>query len=173
MMSRVEEHLAEMELSCMSDSGGIREGADHLRRCARCQNVAAEYRWLQEQVGMALATAAEAAPVSRPRWRAVRRRLRVERQRRIAGWRASVVGSAVLAVCVILSFSPVFGAAVAQTVYPAKATLPDPPSPAVIESVGPTLATPTPVTHPETTAVGASAPTLLIPLPTPLAEPET
>jgi hypothetical protein len=122
---------------------------------------------------MVLATAADAVAVPRPRWRAVRKTMRIERRRRIAGWRASAAMSGVLAICAMLSLSSIFGVAVAQTVYPATATLPDPASPAAVESAGPTLATPTPALHSETAEAATATPASLVPLPTPLAEPET
>jgi predicted anti-sigma-YlaC factor YlaD len=167
------EHLTEMELSCLADwQGGAKRG-EHLRRCSDCRNRAAEYRWLHRQTGSALKAAAETVVVPRPRWRAVRRGLRAKRQRCVAGWRASAVGSAVLAVCAMLYLSPVFGEAVAQTVFPARATLPEPPSPSAIESVVPSLATPTPAASVDGGVELEPSTPGLIPLPTPAVEPET
>ena len=171
-MSELDEHLTDVELSYLADSeGGMRHG-EHLGQCADCQNRAAEYRWLQEQVECALETAAEGVPLSRPRWRAVRRGVRAERRRRVTGWRASAVGSGVLAICVMLSLSSALGVAVAQTVYPSRATVPDPSLPAASESAAPSPATPTPLVLSEEES-GAGSPTpVLLPLPTPAVEPE-
>ena len=69
-----EVHLGEMELAC---SKGEFEAsfADHLRWCAQCRSLAAEYRWLGEQLTDALASVSEVVPVARPKWRAVKRRI--------------------------------------------------------------------------------------------------
>jgi hypothetical protein len=135
------------------------------------EHLAEERGWLESQMGAALVAAADAVPVPRPRWRAVRRQVRAARRRRIVGWRASAVGSGVLAICVMLSLSPVLGVAVAQTVYPSRPTLPRLPSPVVNESAVPAPATPTPLVASGEIDVELLAPTL-IPLPTPSAEPE-
>lgn len=170
-MRGMEDHLTEMELSSLSDAEEAVRLRAHVHRCSRCRNAAAEYRWLHDQIGGALKTAAEAVPLGRPRWRAVRRGIRAERRRRVAGWRASVAGSAILALFVMLSLSPVLGVAVAQTVFPIKATLPDPSSPAVPESVTSSPATPTPAFSLDIALEEGTATPVLIPLPTPAVEP--
>jgi hypothetical protein len=167
------DHPTELELAALSDA---EEGAvprAHALRCSRCRNSVAEYRWLHDQIGSALKTAAVAVPLKRPRWRAVRRRVRAERFRRVVEWRASVAGSGVLALFLMLSLSPVLGVAVAQTVFPIRATLPEPSSPAAQESVTTSPATPTPASSLEIGSEEGAATPILIPLPTPAVEPGT
>lgn len=135
------------------------------------EHLAEEHGWLENQMGSALVAAAEAVPVPRPHWRAVRRQIRGARRRRIVGWRASAVGSGVLAICVMLSLSPALGVAVAQTVYPSRPTFPNLPSPFANESAIPAPATPTPLAASGEMDAELLAP-VLIPLPTPSAEPE-
>jgi anti-sigma factor RsiW len=172
-MSDSHKHLTEAELSCLSDSERHANQGAHLGGCARCQNAAAEYRWLQDQVGSALRSAAETVPVARPRWGAVRRGMRAERRRRVVGWRASAVGTGVLALCLTLCLSPVLNAAVIQTAFPAKATLPDPSSPSASEPVTLSQATPTPSSSLESSSEAGTTTPILIPLPTPAVEPDT
>lgn len=104
-------HLREMELACSSTESNVR--SEHLRWCARCRNLAAEYHWLDGQLADALASASEAVPVAHPKWRAVKQRMIAGRQRRVAGWRVSAAASVALAVCMLLSISSVVGATVA------------------------------------------------------------
>jgi predicted anti-sigma-YlaC factor YlaD len=104
-------HLREMELACSSTESNVH--SEHLRWCAQCRNLAAEYRWLDGQLTDMLASASEAVPVTRPKWRAVKRRMIAGRQRRVAGWRVSAVASVALAVCMLLSISSIVGATVA------------------------------------------------------------
>lgn len=84
-----------------ADEGGARL-AEHLRLCARCRNAAADYRWLERQIGAALAEAADAVPVPRPKWWDVRRRVFAGQPRPGLAWRASVVVGVVLIFCQML-----------------------------------------------------------------------
>ncbi len=166
-----EMHLVETELARVSDGKRHADAAEHLRRCAQCRSAVAEYTWVQGQVATALAAAADTVTVPRSGWRAVRRRLAAERQRQIAGWRASAVTSAVLAVCLVLAASPVLGVAVAQASLPARATLPSPATDVVSGDRAVSTFTPTPAAS-DTGAATPSAPALM-PLPTPFVEPGT
>jgi hypothetical protein len=166
-----EMHLVETELACVGDGKHNADATEHLRWCAQCRSAVAEYAWLQGQVAAALATAADTVTVPRSRWRAVRRRLAAERQRQIAGWRASAVASAVLAVCLVLAASPVLGVAVAQASLPARATLPSPVTDVVSGDHAASTFTPTPAAFGADTATPSAPP--LVPLPTPFVEPGT
>jgi predicted anti-sigma-YlaC factor YlaD len=111
-------HPSEVELARWSDGPEADAGLlEHLRWCARCRNVASEYRWLQEEVSAALADAAATAPAPRPRWWAVQESLSAARRRQVAGWRLSAIAGVVLCVSLMLSTAPVLDTAVlmAQT----------------------------------------------------------
>jgi hypothetical protein len=146
-MSRV--HPTEIDLARLDGSSGGeagREVADHLRWCARCRSVVADYRWLQGEVTAALASAADAVAVPRPRWWAVQEALSASQRRQVAGGRVSAVASVVLAVCLMLSASPVLSTAVAaRALLPQVAMAPAPVTVAVSVERGVSLATPTPV----------------------------
>ena len=165
-------HPSEVDLAWLSelDADGDKipdaEMAEHLRWCADCRSVVADHRWLQEKVTAALAVAADAVPVPRPKWWRVQEALSARQQRQVASWRGSTIASVVLAVCLILSASPVLGTAaiLAQTSPEAViATAPDVEAHTVLTSTS--SATPTPATfHQE--AVLSPTPVLMLP-PTP------
>jgi hypothetical protein len=96
------DHLSDTELAqlgAMESTGSI---GNHLRWCARCRSVLADYRWLHRELAATLTAAADTVVVPRPTWQVVRSRLLVDQRQRVAGWRASVLASAVLAVCFML-----------------------------------------------------------------------
>ncbi len=169
-----EVHLRETELARLSDGEADVEMDGHLRWCARCRSVVADYRWLQGEITAALAAAASAVVVPRPSWWAVQEVLSTSRRRQITGGRVSAVASLVLTVCLMLSVSPVLGtAAIVQT---ARTSPPEPMvAPAPVTAVVPgeraaSMATPTPVMSCEE-ITPLPTPALMLP-PTP-PEPET
>jgi hypothetical protein len=165
-------HPRETELACACDKEPSADLVEHLRWCARCRNAAADYRWLESNLGVTLATAACALPVPRPAWRAVRERLSTGQQRLAAGRRLSVVASVALVVCVMLVASPALGAALgAQTLLPRVAVHP---SLATVFASGgedaSSMMTPTPVLSGEKLG---SSPTCALALPPTQPRPDT
>ncbi|MFQ6101719.1 MAG: hypothetical protein ACE5OS_10875 [Anaerolineae bacterium] len=171
-MSKVSEvHLREMELACLSDGEAGEEVAAHLRWCAHCRSTVADYRWLQGEIAAALAVAADAVPVPRPKWWAVRERMFAGRRRQVVGWRVSAFASVVLAVCLILSIPNFLAPAVAaQRLQPEVVMVPAPVTAAVSGECMASMATPTPAIFCEE-AEPLPTPALMLP-PTP-PEPET
>jgi len=164
-------HPRETELACLSEGEAGVGVAEHLRWCARCRSVVADYRWLQGEIGATLAAAADAVPVPRPKWWVVQERMFASQRRRVAGWRVSTVTSVVLAVCLMLSLSPVLGVAVVARTSPPKPMV----APAPVTAVASgepraSMATPTPVISCEE-ATPSPTPVFMLP-PTP-PEPET
>jgi hypothetical protein len=161
MMS--ETHLEERELARLSDREVIDvEVIDHLRWCARCRNVAAEYDWLQEEVATTLGTVAEAVPIPRPTWRGISSGLHTDRQRVMVRRRLSAAMGVAMA-CLLIIGPSVLGGGVAiqSTLSPDVMTAPMPITAAVATPIlhrsekdtaltlAPTLA-PLPTPHPET-----------------------
>ncbi len=157
-------HLSEFDLAWLSeldsDNDLDNEITEHLRWCADCRSAVADHRWLQEKITTMLAVAADVAPIPRPRWWAVQEALLSSRQRQVASWRGSTIASVVLAVCLMLSASPVLGTAamMAQTAqtFPEAviATAPDirvhtvltsTPTPAIFRQAQNVTPSPTPV----------------------------
>jgi hypothetical protein len=115
-------HPEETQLARWSDGEARADVAAHVRWCARCRSGVADYRWLAGEIGATLTGAADAVDVPRPRWWALQGRLIADQRRRVAGWRASAVASVVLAVCLMLSLSPVLlSTAVAARMVPLEA----------------------------------------------------
>ena len=142
------------------------EMAEHLRWCADCRSVVADHHWLQENITTMLAIAVDTVPVPQPKWWAVQEGLLSRRQRLAASWQGSTIASVVLAVCLMLSLSPVLGSAamMAQTSPMAViATAPDIGSHAVLTS----LATPTPAISCQVEKVTPSPTPVLVLPPTP------
>lgn len=100
-------HPLEIDLAFLSDGEMDGNVAAHLRWCARCRSVAADYGWLQGEIESALAAAADAADAPRPRWWAVQAGVRAGRRRQIVGGRLSSFASVVMAACLML-FAPGF-----------------------------------------------------------------
>jgi hypothetical protein len=171
MMGTNEIHPGEMELAC-SKSEFEASTADHLRWCARCRSLAAEYRWLDEQLTDALASVSEVVPVARPKWRAVKRRIVAGRQRRIAGWRVSAIASLTLSICMLLSISSVVGATVAAQLTSPEAVVTPAAAVTAVASEGPATsqATSTPIVPRE--GVDTPSAPLLVPIPTPSTPPD-
>ncbi len=142
-MSKV--HLRETELACLSDEEVGEEVAAHLRWCAHCRSTVADYRWLQGEIAAALAVAADAVPVPRPKWCAVRERMFAGQRRQVVGWRASAFASVMLAVCLMLSTPNLLSLPAAALVpQPEVATVPTPVTAAVSGERMASMATPTP-----------------------------
>jgi len=116
------EHPEERALARWAESGADPSVEEHLRWCARCRSAAADYRWLEQEVGAALAEAADAAPVPRPKWWEVRGRLFAGQPHPGSVWRASVVVGAVLIFCQAIALPP--AASPALAVDPATAPPP-------------------------------------------------
>ncbi len=143
-MSKV--HPREVELAYLSDEEAGGEVTAHLRWCARCRSVVADYRWLQREIATTLAVAADVASVPRPKWWAVRERIFTRQRRQVAGWRASAFASVVLSVCLMLSVPNFLSLPVAaQRLQPEVATAPAPVTAVVSGETMASLATPTPL----------------------------
>jgi hypothetical protein len=158
-------HPCETELACASDKESGAELVEHLRWCARCRNLTADYRWLENNLAVTLATAARAASMPRPAWWTVHERLSAGQQRLAAGRRLSVVVSVTLVVCVMLVASPALGAAIgAQTLLPQVAVAPS--LAAVFASVENWNSTMTPTPAPSREEAGALPSSALVLPPT-------
>jgi len=104
-------HPAEKELGGEASTSVT----EHLRWCARCRGIVADYDWLQGEIEATLVAAADAVPIPRPKWWAVQELKFASQRRRIVGGRISAVASVVLTVCLMLSTSPVLGTTVLST----------------------------------------------------------
>ena len=101
-------HPDEIELARLAeiDSGAAdAEMLEHLRWCARCRTLVADYRWLQDEMVGALGATADAVRVPRPRWWAVHDGLIIGQRKQNTVSRISAIASAVLAVC-LMFFRP-------------------------------------------------------------------
>jgi hypothetical protein len=160
-------HPEETQLARWGDGERRADIAAHVRWCARCRSGVADYRWLAGEIEATLTAAADAVDVPRPRWWALRERLIAGQRRRVAGWRASAVASVVLAVCLMLSLSPVpLGTAVAARMVPLEAMVV--PAPVTASASGTHAApgvTPTPIVS-RAEATPAPTPDFVLP-PTP------
>ena len=154
-----EGHLQERELARLSDREVIEaEVIDHLRWCARCRSVAAEYDWLQEEIATTLGTVAEAVPVPRPTWREISSGLHTDRQRVMVRRRLSAAMGVAMAGLLIIGPSVLdVGAAVQSTPSPRVMTAPMPITPPVA----------TPILHPSEKDTALTLAPTLAPLPTP------
>jgi hypothetical protein len=133
-MSKV--HPEQTELARWSDGEARADIATHVCWCARCRNAVADYRWLAGEIEATLSAAADAVKVPRPRWWALQGRLIADQRRRVAGRQASAVASVVLAVCLMLSLSPVLlRTAVAARMVPLEAMVVPAPVTAITASV--------------------------------------
>jgi hypothetical protein len=152
-----EGHPGEAELARFGEGDKSAALEDHLRWCARCRSVVADYRWLGEEVGASLGAVAGAVEVPRPRWWAVQERLSASERRQARRLRVPAVASVVLAFCLMLALSPVVGTAVAARTLPPEAMVaPVPFTTIVSDGLGSTVTA--------TPAVSSEAAT---PLPTP------
>ena len=107
-----ETHPKEIELARFGDGEASTGVTEHLRWCARCRSVVADYRWLQGEVTATLALAADSVPVPRPKWWAVCESLSLGERRRAGRRRASALASLALVFSLILSAPGFLGAAV-------------------------------------------------------------
>ena len=131
-----ETHPKEIELACFEDGEASTGVAEHLRWCARCRSVVADYRWLQGEVTATLALAADSVPVPRPKWWAVCESLSLGERRRAGRRRASALASLALVFSLILSAPGFLGAAVVAQAVPADVVLA--PAPVTLSRVGAT-----------------------------------
>ena len=140
-----EGHPGEAELARFGEGDNDAAQEEHLRWCARCRSVVADYRWLGEEIGASLQAAADGVPVPRPRWWDVQERLLASERQRARRLRVPAVASVVLAFSLMLALSPVVGTAVAARTLPPRAAIA--PSPFITDlasSPATSLATPTP-----------------------------
>jgi len=128
-----ETHPKEIELARFEDGEASTGVAEHLRWCARCRSVVADYRWLQGEVAATLALAADSVPVPRPKWWAVCESLSLGERRRAGRRRASALASLALVFSLILSAPGFLGAAVVASVDEVMA-----PAPVTLSRVGAT-----------------------------------
>ncbi|MCP4544382.1 MAG: hypothetical protein GY832_45300 [Chloroflexi bacterium] len=160
--------LGELDNNDLGNEIPDAEMVEHLRWCADCRSAIADHQWLQETITTTLAIAVDAVSVPRPKWWAVQEALLFGRQRQVASWRGSTIASVVLAVCLMLSASPLLGTAamVAQMVQASPeaviATVPDMKTDTVLS---PSVATPTPAIQVQSDTP-ALTPVLVLP-PTP------
>jgi hypothetical protein len=104
-------HVGEYELAEYTEDADEREGIGHLSWCRECQNVAAEYRWLQRELGAGLHEEADQLEVPRANWRAVARRLVTVRRRAILARCGSLAASVLIMSGVIAVTGSLPGAA--------------------------------------------------------------
>jgi hypothetical protein len=137
-------HPREMELAHLGDGETGWETEEHLRWCARCCNVAADYRWLRGEIAATLVAVAEIVPVPRSSWRAVQERV-FAGQQRVVERRASAFVSFALAVLIMLSVPGYLAPArAAQGSQPGPVMVPAPVTAAVSDETILVAATPTP-----------------------------
>ena len=127
-----EGHPGEAELARFGEGDKSAELEAHLRWCARCRSVVADYRWLGEEVGASLGAVADAVEVPRPRWWAVQERLSASERRQARRLRVPAVASVVLAFSLMLALSPVVGTAVAARTLPPEAMVDPVPFTAIV-----------------------------------------
>ena len=150
-------HPGEAELARFGEGDKSAEIEDHLRWCARCRSIVADYRWLGEEVEASLGAVADAVEVERPRWWAVQERLSASERRQARRLRVPAVASVVLAFSLMLALSPVVGTAVAaRTLSPEAMVAPVPFMTIVSDELGPAV-----------TATPAILSEAAMPLPTP------
>jgi hypothetical protein len=160
-----ENHLWETEMARLSDGERDAGAAEHLRWCARCRSVVADYRWLQRQIVSTLEAAVGAVPAPRPRWWIVQERLAAVQRQQIAGRRVSAA-SVAATVCLMLLLSSVLGTTVvAQVVSPEAVVTPAPVIAAVSVEGSAPVATLTPALGGE--EVGLMPTPVFMPVPTP------
>ena len=95
-------HPDEIDLARLAElHDGEADMSEHLRWCARCRSLVADYRWLQGEVAGTLGAVADAVRVPGSGWWAVREVLIAEQRRQGAVSRISAVASAVVAVCLM------------------------------------------------------------------------
>ncbi len=125
-MSRM--HPREMELARASDGECGVGIVEHVRQCAHCRSVVADYRWLEDKLGVVLRAAAGAVPVPHSGWQAVQGHISVNQQRLVTSRRLSVAVSVMLAACIMLVVFPIPEMAVGamQTLPPGAALAPWP-----------------------------------------------
>jgi len=138
-------HLPETDLAFLSDGEIDESVAEHLRWCARCRSVAADYRWLQGEIEGALAAAADAAPVPGSKWWAVQAGAQAGRRRQTVGVHISSFASVVMAACLML-FAPAFlsQSAATEAKQPQLMVIPAPVTVSVADGRAITADTPTP-----------------------------
>jgi hypothetical protein len=120
-------HPREVELARFGAGEPGADVAEHLRWCARCRSVVADYRWLQEEVEATLVEVAGAVDVPRSKWWAVQAQVCGDRFNGVLNGRASAVVSVVAACCMMLCVSPALRPSVAaHTAPPAPVTAPLP-----------------------------------------------
>lgn len=164
-------HPTEEELAHLSDGEPGEGVAEHVRRCVRCRNATADYRWLEGELGATLAAVAGAVPVPRPRWRVVWRRMVASQRRQVAARWASACASLVLMTTLmfatpILAHPRFLALAAAQAARPQAVMVPAP-KPAVSPGTARwrSPSTPTPIVCAEETTPKPT-PALMLP-PTP------
>ena len=165
-------HPGEMELARMGDGEDGAGVAEHVRWCARCRSIGADFGWLGGEIQAALSAAADGVSVPRPQWWVVQEHLHASQRRRVAGRQVSAAAGVLLAAYLMLwvSVSPALGTAVAARTSPPEAIIAPAPAMALVSDAGVALeATPTPVILCEA-ATAAPTPAFMLP-PTP-PEPE-
>ena len=131
-----ETHPKEIELARLEDGEASTGVTEHLRWCARCRSVVADYRWLQGEVTATLALAADLVPVPRPKWWVVCEDLSLGERRRAGRRRASALASLALVFSLILSAPGFLGAAVVAQAVPSDVRMA--PAPVTLSRVGAT-----------------------------------
>jgi hypothetical protein len=96
-------HPTDVELAGLSGESAARGLLGHIRGCARCRSVVADYRWLQGEVAETLKSVANEVPTPRSQWREVQGRLLGSRNRQATVAQVSAVVSAAMALCLLLS----------------------------------------------------------------------
>jgi hypothetical protein len=104
--------------------GGVSE---HVRSCARCRRVLADYDWLQGELAETLAGVADTVPLRRSAWRELQDKMFDSRRRQSVRMHISAMTSAAMAICLLLCV-PGFlrPSAVAQLLQPGPSVRPTP-----------------------------------------------
>ena len=94
-------HPDELELAQASAARRDGELMDHLRWCAPCRAVAADYDWLDREIPAALDAGLQQVPLPQPNWDGLSARLGLHRQRAVRGQLLAVAGAVMIA-CLML-----------------------------------------------------------------------
>jgi hypothetical protein len=120
-------HPTDGELARLSDKrtgGGVSE---HVRSCARCRRVLADYDWLQGELAETLAGVADTVPVRRSAWPELQDKILDSKRRQSVRMHVSAMTSAAMAICLLL-YVPAFirPSAAGQALQPKPSVRPTP-----------------------------------------------
>ena len=96
-------HLTDLELAQEAEERTSDYVREHLRWCSACRRAAAEYGWLEDELGRALKAEAGRARLPGPAWEAVHRRIRTPRHHVPPGRRAAALSLALMVSVMVLA----------------------------------------------------------------------